>query len=207
MKRISAFVLILSLLISLYAPITVHAAPPDKDSPTLQLIDSTSFIDENGNIQYFCTDCPQSRHFDLRLHTHHVTNLRGPSRYSVYGGILAETEKPAEKDGTLGGSLTKTVSNSYSVDISFPSDTISQTVGYSVTYTQSSTASRTIDVKKGEMAQILYYDVYERTDFTALTNYYVDMGNGQLEVLATETGPGYSLEWKNFSYSENVYVP
>lgn len=198
-----AFVCLLSLVLPVSAS-SDFSLPSETDKPAYQLIDNTSFIDENGEIQYFCTECPQSRHSSLLLHTHHVTNVSAPYEVSVYAGVVIEQTTPSKGGERLSGEISATVSNSYSTNLGFSSDTVSSAVGYSVTASFTKTGSISVPLSEGQTGRIVYYNVYNRTNFTTLTKYYT-LVDDQAVFAYDETDSGYALQWSHFRIEPIIY--
>lgn len=209
MKKIISMIVTLLLVISLAAPAYAADSVPPAPAPMGIAADTKNPLGELDNVPVehgYCEECMQARHFSLIPHLHSVTAILNEYVGGYNRGVVAELLYPANTTSRLGYSKTRSVSNTYSVDISFSKSAVEAAVGYSVTFSDEMTASYELDVPSGYLASITLYDMYDVTEFEATTSYYNNI-DGVLYYSHSDVGEGWAAQWTHFAYSGKVWLP
>ncbi len=175
MSRFIRRSIILGVVSALVFSMTILAASATAYTPLGELTDAqrNQLLQKVNN--GYCTSCPTTRHYSPTPHMHQITHIDTPYIDMVGAGPggreVVTSRRPGEGSGALAYEKSHTISNSYSLNLAFDQDVISAELGFDVSYSDTTTASWSYDVPNGYGAEILCWNVYEVTDFTAKTTY------------------------------------
>lgn len=136
-------------------------------------------------------------HFSPIMHIHQIYGITSTYAGQRNRGVVAETLSRIPTIGHLSYSMTRSVSNDYSVSIGFDKGLVDVTLGYDVSYSTTSVAEYMIDIPEYKLGSITLFDMYTVKLFDVGTIYY--------DPFSIEYGTGWAEQWTNFGWAGDIY--